>query len=316
VTWWWILGAGIALASSHLAQSAQAADGYRAVEIAADRFLVWRAGSYRVQLVDQKATAAWQKLPRGRLIEELALLGAGGAGGLISRGVTDAAGTHREFDLMCFDANGAVTAVVPVPDYVLGVAARGQELLVLTPGRLTRWSSTGNHVEVAATSPREVEVHVERDGGWVLCRPLDQRKNVPDPTDRGAGCRPEHGVELGEGTFTTVRPQVCGTWLVEPLQKLKARSAYAVQARSLSSGAVEGVAKLAAAEILCMDGTGVAAPGRKQLLLLPALSDIAPCCARGVRYGPSAAPLVCGETAGSRERDRGLRLPRAAERAP
>jgi hypothetical protein len=103
-----------------LAQSVQAADAHRAVEIAADRFLVWHHDRYRVQLVDQKATAAWQKLPRGRLIEELVSLGAGGAAGLISHSVTDAAGTHRDFDLMWFDSHGAVTAVVPVPDYVLG----------------------------------------------------------------------------------------------------------------------------------------------------------------------------------------------------
>jgi hypothetical protein len=287
----WVLRAAIALAGSHLAQSVQAADAHRAVEIAADRFLVWHHDRYRVQLVDQKATAAWQKLPRGRLIEELVSLGAGGAAGLISHSVTDAAGTHRDFDLMWFDSHGAATAVVPVPDYVLGVAARGQELLVLTPGRLMRWSSTGSHIEVTATSSRESQIHVDNAGGWVLCRTLDERKNVPDPTDRPAGCRTERGVEFEEGTFASVRPQICGTWLVEPLQKFRVRSAYAVQARSLSSGAVEGVAKPGAAELLCVDGKGVAAPGRKRQHFLPALSDTAPllCMGRPVQSQSGAA---------------------------
>jgi hypothetical protein len=288
----WLLATGLALASSYVGPWVQAADAQGAVEIDVNRFLVWRRGRYRVQQVDEKTTTRWQTLPRGGLLEEVVPLSAGGAAGLISYSVVQAAGTRRDFELVWFDPAGAVAAVVPMPGYVFGVSARGQDLLVLTPGRLTRWSSTGGQVYLTAASERETQVHVDGAGGWVLCRPLDQRASVPDPTNRPAGCRTEHGVAFEGGTFTNVRPQVCGKWLVEPLQKSMARSAFAVRARSLDSGAVEGSASLAASELLCIDGNGLAAPGRGKQLLLPALTDSAPLACVG-RPVPSVRGEAC-----------------------
>jgi hypothetical protein len=240
------------------------------VQLTGDSFLVWSAHGYRTQQSGRRATMPFTPLDKGETFSRV-VGRPGGAFALATRSEPVPGGYRSVSTLLLFDGQGTLTRRFPLAEPVVDLAVSGDDALLLTFERLLRFSPTGHAESLTTTQHWEHQLLVDAQGRWILCRGFDLRKEVHAPDMRAAHCRSQTGYAF-DAAFSSVRPLVCGAWLVEPVETFQARTASAVHLRALNDGQVIGTKRLVSTGLSCLDGRVlVSMPGRRHLTL-PALA--------------------------------------------
>jgi hypothetical protein len=233
-------------------------------------FLVWSARGYRTQQPGKRATMPFTPLDKGETFSRV-VARPGGAFALVTHSEPVPGGSRSISTLLLFDGQGTLTTRFPLSEPVVDLAVSGDDALLLTFERLLRFSPAGHAESLTTTQHWEHQLLVDEQGRWILCRGFDLRKEVHPPDTRAAHCRGQTGYAF-DAAFSSVRPLVCGAWLVEPVEAFHARAASAVQLRALNDGQVIGTKRLVSTGLSCLDGRVlINMPGRRHLTL-PALA--------------------------------------------
>jgi hypothetical protein len=185
--------------------------------------------------------------------------------------VPDADGYTPKESVHLVDENGSLLESWPVPEGVLDIAAPTRRAYVLTFDGLMRLDPNHGRVVLEPRQPRETQLLLGLQGDLILCRANDERESAHlKPDEARARCRSRSGWVF-EGSWSSVKPVVCGEWIIEPVQGVRASETSSIRVRSLVDGRVAAEAPVRMKELACVSGGAVLDRASGRALSLPDL---------------------------------------------